>query len=179
MINGYSILRFGNVCELDNSKGYARVELDEDGITTAFLPIAFPAALSNKYYIMPTINEQVAVLLDENAEQGVIIGALYSDKQLPEGFAAGVSGVIFADGSKVVYNEGEQKLTIETGALVEIKGEANVKIANASDSLKSVLSDLLDAILAETHGTASGPTTTPINSAQYAAIKTRINALLG
>lgn len=178
MINGYSILRFGYICELDAAKGYARVELDEDDITTAFLPIAFPAALQAKYYSMPAINEQVAVLMDHNAEQGVILGALYSSKTKPDGFDDGDAGVIFADGSKVFYDASAGKLTIETGALVEIKGASKVAISNASDSLKSVLSDLLDAILAETHGTASGPTTTPINSAQYSAIKARINALL-
>lgn len=177
-MRNYSILKFGNICEVDYARGTARVDLDEDGITTAFLPIAFPMTLQNKSFAMPAINSQVCAVMDENAEQGIIIGATYSDIATPDGFSEGLSGVLFSDGSKVVYNEKTQEYTVNAVGRVEIIGGSSVKIANEVESLKSVLSDLIDALLSETHTAPSGVTSTPLNSAQYAAIKTRINALL-
>ena len=156
---GYGLLRFGNICDVDASRAYCRVEFDEDGITSAFLPILVAGALENKYFSMPAINEQVVCLMDENCEQGVILGALYSQADKPTGFAEGDSGVIYSDGGKFTYN-------------------GKYTLSNAVESLASILSDLMDAHIAETHTTGTGPSGPPINLASYQAIKTRLDLLL-
>jgi phage baseplate assembly protein V len=156
---GYGLLRFGNICDVDASRGYARVEFDEDGITSAFLPVLVAGALQNKYFAMPAVNEQVVCIMDENCEQGVILGALYSKPNPPTGFGQGVSGVIYDDGGQFTY-----------------KGKFT--FSNAVQSLASILSDLMDAHIAETHTTPSGPSGPPINLATYQAIKTRLDLLL-
>lgn len=161
---GYSLIRFGNVCEVDPAKGYARVEFDEDGITSALLPVCVAGALDNKYFAMPAVNEQVVCIMDDRCEQGAIIGALYSAKDAPQGFGAGISGVIYSDGSKLVYDENTGKWTMQ---------------GQSSDSIGQILSDLMDQMLLETHPTGTGPSGPPVNAGAYSAIKTRINALFG
>ena len=169
-----SVMRFGNVCNVDASRGYVRVELDEDNITTHWLPVVVPGSRSNKYFAMPVINEQVVCLLDKNCEDGVVIGSLYSDVDKPDGFESGVSGVIFEDGSKVTYDAESATITVSAAGNVVIEAAEKISIRTEAETLKSILSDLIDQILAETHPTSSGPTGLPINSPQYAAIKTRV-----
>ena len=43
----------------------------------------FGSTLKDKFYSMPDIGEQVACLMDENSEDGVILGAIYSAEDLP------------------------------------------------------------------------------------------------
>lgn len=176
-IRGYALLRFGNVCDIDSERGYARVELDEDGITTHWIPVAFPNTRSDKFFAMPSINEQVVCMMDENCEQGVILGALYSKVDMPSGFGDGKAGVIFEDGSSIVYDKNTKTYTIKTEAKIVIDAKTSVTIKNQTESIKMILSDLIDAMLAETHPTGTGPSGTPINAAQYSAIKIRINQL--
>ena len=156
---GYGLLRFGNICDVDASRAYCRVEFDEDGITSAFLPVLVAGASENKYFSMPAINEQVVCLMDEHCEQGVILGALYSIPNPPTGFTEGTSGVIYEDGGKNSYN-------------------GKYTLSNAVQSLAVILADLMDAHIAETHTTPSGPSGPPINLATYTAIKTRLDLLL-
>jgi phage baseplate assembly protein V len=176
-IRGYGLLRFGNVCDVDAERGYVRVELDEDGITTHWLPVVVAGTKADKYFSMPAVNEQVVCLMDENCEEGVVIGALYSSVDTPTGFGEGKAGVVFEDGSKVVYDKDSKTLTIKTEAKIVIEATTSISIKNASQSIKTILSDLIDAILEETHGTGTGPSTPPINAAQYTAIQERINQL--
>lgn len=46
------------------------------------------------------------------------------------------------------------------------------------DKLVSILTDLIDAILKETHPTGTGPSGPPINSADYIKIKTKLKTIL-
>lgn len=177
-MKGYALLRFGNVCDVDASRGYVRVELDEDGITTHWLPLVFPGTKADKYFAMPAVNEQVVCLMDENCEEGAVIGALYSTVDTPTGFGEGKAGVIFEDGTKVVYDKATKTLTLQTEAKVVIEAASLITIKTQAESLKAILSDLIDAILAETHPTGTGPSGTPLNFAQYTAIKARISSLL-
>ena len=155
------MLRFGNVCDLDASRGYARVEFDEDGITSAFIPVMVANAKENKYFALPAINEQVVCLMDEQCEQGVILGALYSQIDAPTGFSPTQRGAIFESGALSVYDSASDKFSI----------------ANAVQNLALILSDLMDAHIAETHTTGTGPSGPPINLATYQGIKARLGLL--
>lgn len=192
---GYAIQRFGTVCDIDHERGYVRVEFTEDAITSHWLPVLVPSARDNKYFAMPAINEQVYCLLDENCEEGAVIGSLYSDVDKPEGFGESVSGVVFSDGSSVKFDTETGTLTVSTtGAVVVESAESvsiqtetatvevaeKVSIRTATDDLKSILVALVDAMVLETHVSAApgSPTGPPLNAAQYIAIKTRLQALL-
>lgn len=165
-------MRFGNICDVDASQGLCRVEFDEDGITSAFLPVLSPNTKENKYLAMPAINEQVVCLMDEFCEQGVVLGALYSQVDKPTGFNIGESGAVYATGSKIIHKP--------DGGLEFGASSGKLSLANAFESLAGIMSDLLDAHIAETHNvTAIGaPTGPPINLATYQAIKVRLDLLL-
>lgn len=61
----------------------------------------------------------------------------------------------------------------------EISGSKNgVVLKRGSESLKKIISDLLDSILQMTVTTGVGPSGTPINFAQFEQLKSRLNNLL-
>ena len=88
--------------------------------------------------------------------------------------------------SKVYFDSGTGELTVDAkgkvivSAVTEITAtvggsefkatQAGLSITAGGQSLKTILTDLINAITAETHGTAVGPTTPPINVAQYLAL---------
>jgi hypothetical protein len=65
---------------------------------------------------------------------------------------------------------------VETTELVV--DSSGVKIQKGPNNLGDILSDLVDAITAITVTTPVGPSSTPVNSAQFIALKTKINQLL-
>ena len=61
----------------------------------------------------------------------------------------------------------------------ELSGNANgVVVKRGAESLKSILADTLDAIIAMTVTTGVGPSGTPINFAEFQQLKSRLNNLL-
>ena len=74
------MLRFGIVTQIDPINVLARVNFGDDNSTSFWLPIMQTKTLKDKFYIMPDINEQVVCLMDENSEDGVILGAIYSSE---------------------------------------------------------------------------------------------------
>jgi phage baseplate assembly protein V len=110
------MLRFGLVCNIYPSEGLVRVKFPEDGITSAKLPVLVARSKSDKDFDTFDINEQVACLMDEKSENGVVLGAIYSAKENPPTAAnKDVVGREFADGAKFNYDRQARKLTIEIG----------------------------------------------------------------
>ena len=67
----------------------------------------------------------------------------------------------------------------DNAAYVALCGEVDSYIMETgAESLKSIISDLIDAINAITVPTAMGPSGLPINAPQFEAIKTRLDQLL-
>ncbi|MGI9158242.1 MAG: phage baseplate assembly protein V [Saprospiraceae bacterium] len=168
------MLKFGNICDIDAAKGLARVEFDDDGITSAWLPVVTLGSSGNKYSHAFDVNEHVACLMDENAENGVIIGAIYSNAAQPDGGNKDNVRVKFSDGAEVQYDRAASKLTVKVGTTELDVTEDGFTVKRGGETLKAILTDLIDAILAETHPTGTGPSGTPINAAQYTAIKNRL-----
>jgi phage baseplate assembly protein V len=183
-LKGYSIIRFGLVSEIDYSKGAVRVSISEDGITTRFLPVLTAGAKNDKTFMLPNVNDQVAILLDADMGRGVVLGAMFTTSNAPTGFSSVISGRTYSDGAKDTYNKTSGKRTIH--------GKTKLEIKTDTETLKAVLSDLAntvkgiaDATAILTVNAAGVPTTTPINAAQFTAksleltaIVTRINAFL-
>lgn len=75
------MLKFGIVTNIDEKQATARVQFqDDDDIPSDWLPVLQSKTLKDKFYILPDIGEQVACFMDENLEDGVILGAIYSDE---------------------------------------------------------------------------------------------------
>lgn len=123
------MLRFGTISKTDNDKGLAKVNFPADGIESAWLPIIQKNTLSNKHFHTFDVGEHVACLMDENAENGVIVGAIYSKNETPGTVkGADIQGVEFEDGTTVQYNRSTNELTINcVGDVTVICQNANVE----------------------------------------------------
>src|SRR5438445_13331102 len=74
-----SRIRIGHVVEQDLALARLRVVFpDLDQVTSYWLPIVMSKTQSDKAYWIPDIGEQVACVMDDNDESGVVLGAVYS-----------------------------------------------------------------------------------------------------
>lgn len=102
------MLRFGIVSQINPVLVQARVNFGDDDSTSFWLPILQTKTLKDKFYSIPDIGEQVACLMDENSEDGVILGAIYSTEDTP-----------------IVTSEKQISLNLENNSLINIDKETN------------------------------------------------------
>lgn len=102
------MLRFGIVSQINSLLAQARVSFGDDESTSFWLPILQTKTLKDKFYSMPDIGEQVVCLMDENSEDGVILGAIYSSEDVP-----------------AVTSEKQISLNLENNSLINIDKETN------------------------------------------------------
>ena len=102
------MLRFGIVSQINPVLAQARVNFGDDESTSFWLPILQTKTLKDKFYSIPDVGEQVACLMDENSEDGVILGAVYSTEDVP-----------------VVTSEKQISLNLENNSLINIDKETN------------------------------------------------------
>ena len=106
------MLRFGIVSQIDPINVQARVSFEDDESTSFWLPILQTKTLKDKFYAMPDIGEQVACLMDENSEDGVILGAIYSTEDVPVTQSEKEISMNLEDGSYINANKESQTLTV-------------------------------------------------------------------
>ena len=134
------MLRFGNITEIDVEKCFARVTFIDDGIVSDWLQICVMGAIGNKYFHMFDVNEQVACLMDENSEEGVVLGALFNEKTNPDGGNKNVVRVKFSDDSSIEYDRSSHEYNIDIKGKVNITAqtEANISALNANITAISI-----------------------------------------
>lgn len=123
------MLRIGHITEIDVNKGYARVTFMDDGIVSDWLQVCVMGALGNKFFHTFDVNEQVACLMDENSDDGVILGALFNDKTPPSGGGKDVVRVRFSDDSFIEYNRGSHEYNINIKGKVNITAETEITVS--------------------------------------------------
>lgn len=123
------MLRFGNITEVDPAKGYARVTFTDDGIVSDWLQFLTLGAIKDNFSHTFSINEQVACLMDENSEEGVILGALFNDKTPPINAGDGIFRVKFDDNSVIEYNRNSSEYTLDIKGKINIVGESEINIS--------------------------------------------------
>jgi len=106
------VLRFGIVSQIDPINVQARVSFEDDESTSYWLPILQTKTLKDKFYAMPDIGEQVACLMDENSEDGVILGAIYSTEDVSSTQSEKQLSVNLEDGSYINADKENQTLTV-------------------------------------------------------------------
>lgn len=106
------MLRFGIVSQIDPINVQARVSFEDDESTSFWLPIIQTKTLKDKFYSMPDIGEQVACLMDENSEDGVILGAIYSTEDVSTTQSEKQLSVNLEDGSYINADKENQTLTV-------------------------------------------------------------------
>lgn len=125
------MLRYGNITEIDPQSGFARVTFTDDGIVSDWLQIVTRGAISDKDSFTFAINEQVACLMDEHSEDGVILGALFNSKS-KSNVGDGISKILYSDGSFVQYNKNSNEYTIDVKGKINILASENIEINSVS-----------------------------------------------
>ncbi|WP_298438086.1 phage baseplate assembly protein V [Geobacter sp.] len=107
-------MKIGIVVDLDPATCAARVQFpDLDGMVSHWLPVVQPKTLKDRFYHMPDRGEHVVCLLDENAEAGVILGAIYSEADKAPVTSPDKWHVTFDDGTMLEYDRAGHKLTAD------------------------------------------------------------------
>lgn len=128
-------LKFGVV--LNSKPGFARVSLpDTDNLRTMWLPIAYPKTQDDECYWTYDSGEHVALLLDAQGEDGVIIGAIFSDADTPPVSDSNKFGIRFKDGAMLEYDRqthtlsvtGVSKVIVEASTTIVLKAGSKVTI---------------------------------------------------
>lgn len=165
------MLKFGIVTAINPLTAKARVEFADDNILSYWLPILQKKTLKDKFYSIVDVGEQVACLMDENSEDGVILGSIYTSLDEVPGTTKDQHIAKFEDGSFIEYNKENQMLTIvaktvnivgdiyQTGFLENTDG-----ILSATDitDKKSSMQAMRDIYNEHTHtGNQGAPTSAP------------------
>lgn len=129
------MIRFGNITEIDPAKGRARVHFEEDDLVSDWLPMAVKSSKANKHESWYDVGDFVACMMDQHAEDGVIVGAIYDDNNTPPIGNKDVESTTFSDGTVIKYDRSSSTLTIEC------VGEVTVQCTNATVQADQVTID--------------------------------------
>jgi phage baseplate assembly protein V len=158
------MIRYGLVSQFSPSTMKAKVKFGDDDIVTDWLPIIKQRTSGDQSFDCLVINEQVACIMDENLETGVILGAIYSTADTPpEEAGEKIWGRKFEDGTILKYDQSSHKLTVKlvgSGAKMEIEGDVEVtgKIT-ASGNIETSTGDVKAGTVALKLHTHTGVTT--------------------
>ncbi|MCL1861778.1 MAG: phage baseplate assembly protein V [Proteobacteria bacterium] len=115
---------FGTVSAIDEKTCRVRVRIGSlDNLRTAMLPVLQQKTLKDKHYCLPDIGEHVAVLLDPNGEDGVVLGAIFSDADMPPVASGDKFHRVFSDGAEFEYDRASHALNVK-GGIVTINVDA-------------------------------------------------------
>lgn len=129
--------RFGKIDGSDYEQfaplGKARVRLSDKspGILTKPLQVVMPFAGVDKAYFMPKVGDPVCVLLDEHAEDGVILGSLYTKQTTPPVDTSDKHHILWDDGCAIEYDKANHRLSVDIpqGELaLDLRGNGIFKI---------------------------------------------------
>jgi phage baseplate assembly protein V len=133
----------------------ARVKFpDRDDLVSYWLPIALPGTQDDKSFWVPDLGEMVTVLMDENDENGAILGSLGSLADTAPGWATtNRRGIQFSDGTTLYYDRSSHTLYIELvsggtlncstslGNSIVLNSDGSVQITDQSGSQVSLNND--------------------------------------
>ncbi len=120
-------IKFGIVTE--SRPGFARVTLsDFDQLRTMWLPILYPKTLEDQAIWTYDKNEHVAVLLDQRGEDGVILGAIFSEADTPPVSDPHKFAVKFKDGAFIEYDRATHILKVTGVTKVIIEANTDIEL---------------------------------------------------
>lgn len=123
-------LRFGFVTALDEAGCRVRVQFpDLDGLESYWLPVLRPKTRQDKHYWLPDMGEHVACLLDGVGEEGVVLGAVFSERDPAQGGGPAVFEIRFGNGDVLRHSRADGSwlmqcagpVTVEAGGPVVVK----------------------------------------------------------
>lgn len=127
-------LKFGTVSAIDEKNCKVRVRVpDYDNLRTAWLTVGQPKTHKDKFYVLPDIGEQVAVLLDPRGETGLVICSIFSSADMPPVSSVDKCHIRFADGAEIEYDRASHQATLSGGVqkvVVEVGVDILLKAGN-------------------------------------------------
>lgn len=131
-------LRYGLIEEIDQEKYLVKVKLLDLDMVTHWLPL--PTSVTQDDKSQDTIDKgtQVALLLDARGEEGIIIGAVYSDEDPPAVNSKDKWHRTFKDGTIIEYDRSAHVLKVDTQGEITIKATGPVKIEGQNITVKGL-----------------------------------------
>jgi len=112
----------GIISNIDEKTARVRVKFpDLDNMLSGWIPVIYSFTSKDKAYFIPSLNEQVACIMDENLEDGCVIGSLYSDQDKPPVGDKNKFHIEFEDGTFLEYDKQEHKLTADVLGIAEVR----------------------------------------------------------
>ncbi|QRO34137.1 phage baseplate assembly protein V [Chromobacterium violaceum] len=129
-----ALLKFGTVASVTDA-GHVCVQFpDLDGMISQPLKVVVPRASQDKAHHAPQVGAQVACVVDENIEDGVVLGETYNDQQVP---VTGNPALWFwrmADGSEFEFNPVSGRLRVKTTSDVDVESASSITL-KAADAI--------------------------------------------
>jgi phage baseplate assembly protein V len=141
------VFKIGVVSALDTATARVRVVFDDmDNVASYWLPVVHHKTLKDKSYWMPDPGEHVVCLLDENSEEGAVLGAIYSSADAVPVSSADKFHITFDDDTVIEYDRTAHKLTVDVQGDIEatVTGHCNVE-AQGNVLIKSATNVTLQA----------------------------------
>lgn len=136
----------GIVSQVDMTSGSVKVNFDDVGMESGWLTVCYPKTSQDKAYWLPDEGEQVRCIMDENLEDGAVLGAVYSTADAVPWQSGDKVGWLFRDGGGFSYDRssGEMDLTSMGATNVTVGGDATVNV-KGSTTLQSGGNTTIDA----------------------------------
>lgn len=136
---GGTMLATGLVTAQDVANGRVRVRLpDHDNLETWWLRVVCRWSQDNKEFWIPDVGEQVEVILDERAEDGVVLGASYSSTDATPGeVSADKHHTTYKDGAIVEYDRASHAavLRLPAGSTLTVQLGSGVTLVCDAEGL--------------------------------------------
>ena len=172
------MIRAGIIREVIAAKGAVRVNLpDADNTDTYELPVLHRNSKSSRHYHLPEVGDQVYVALDDNGEDGCVLGAIYSDADAPPFSSANQCGMVFSDSTTVKYDKNAHLMDIEflDGTVLQYDAQSHSLSVSACGTVNvnvqgnaAVTSDKVISISAAQGIALTSPHNITLNSPQIA-----------
>jgi len=121
--------RVGIVQQQDTLRAKVRVVFpDYDEMISWWLPVVFPKTQNDKAYWIPDIGEQVVCLMDLRDEAGAVLGAIYSEADVPPVNSANQFHLALQDGTSIDYDRVAHVLDLIFQDTTQIKYDSNAHL---------------------------------------------------
>ncbi len=122
--------RFGYVSAYDAKRHMARVEFpDKGGLVSAWLPVAVSNSKKNRDEYHLDVGEHVYCnMMGNGLEAGVVLCAVYDDKNKPPEGNEDIRKTTFEDGTEISYDRKNKLLEINCEGDVSIHAKGNITI---------------------------------------------------